>query len=542
MSPEARHEQLGLFEGLTSAALADIERRIAEVRVPAGATVFSEGERGDALYVVRSGLVDLVVNGADGPRRIMTVGPGETFGEQSLVTGHPRSASAVAQTGAVLGRLEHADFIHTLATEPKLGENVARVAAEHLRAANRTLGRRNGQTVVVWAADAAPLARVARSLAGACEPMVGERPLLYASGPAEQWGSAALPAGTEVLAPDDLAGKAVRAVREHALVLLLCAGQVPGALLDGADRVVVVGDDIRMESTGRSPVHSIAKRPTKDAVAALARAVCGRRIGLALGSGGIRGFAHAGVLRVVIEEKLPIDFLAGASAGAMAGALYLRGMDPRDLADFTKAMQATVRTGLPTFSFSPQAMLSGRRILTFLRNRLGRDTTFADLDIPYLVAATSLDTREAVHIDSGPLPEAVAASAAVPGVFPPVRIDGQRLVDGGASDPVPVRALRARGADIVIAVNVMPVSKGPMGIPVKRFNIPLPGLLETLFLGLDTIVTQIAVLSCQQADVVIEPGSADAKWYDVVPMHAYMQAGENSMREAMPRIRDLMGA
>jgi NTE family protein len=89
-------------------------------------------------------------------------------------------------------------------------------------------------------------------------------------------------------------------------------------------------------------------------------------VGLVLGSGGLRSFAHAGVLAVLQESGFPVDVVAGASGGAIAGALFLAGRDPRSLADLLEAARQTFRTGLPSFTLSPQALLSGRRLLTYL--------------------------------------------------------------------------------------------------------------------------------------------------------------------------------
>jgi NTE family protein len=517
-------ETTGFLDTLGDAARARFERSLRDVRVPEGGTVFDEGGPPDAMYVVRSGLVDLVATGPAGRVRLATVGPGECFGEQALVTGRPRTAAAVAQTGVVLGRLDHTDFVELIAAEPDLWAEIARVLSERLKSATRLrIGLPRGQTVVVWSDDHDIAAEVADALAASCERLLHEPLPIFANG------------------GEDLIASAVQAVRDHALVLVVSAPDVLPALLNGADRVVVVGDKVRVDATRRGPVHALPARPSAEQVDRVARAICGRRVGLALGSGGIRGFAHAGVLAVLAEEGIPLDLVSGASAGAMAGALFLTGMKPRDLADMGRAMRETVKTGMPGFSLSPQAFLSGRRILTYLRNRLGRDTRFEDLPVPFVVATTDLKTREPFHLDHGPLPEAVAAAAAVPGVFPPVTIDGRRLVDGGVSDPVPVAALRDRGADIVIAVNVMAIGKGPMGVYTPRIRIPMPGVLENLFIGFDTIVTQIAVQSCKQADVVIEPGRADARWYEVVPAKTYMKAGETAMRNALGEVRRLLG-
>src|SRR5438105_717661 len=143
-------QQLGVLDDLPPAGLAAIERAVREVRLPAGSTVFEQGDPGDSLYRIRSGLVDVLGQAADGPTRVVTIGPGETVGEQSLLSGRPRSATARAQTGVTLWRLDHADFIELLAMLPELGTNVARIVSERLTAASRTrLGLPKGQTVVV---------------------------------------------------------------------------------------------------------------------------------------------------------------------------------------------------------------------------------------------------------------------------------------------------------------------------------------------------------------------------------------------------------
>ena len=150
-------------------------------------------------------------------------------------------------------------------------------------------------------------------------------------------------------------------------------------------------------------------------------------------------------------------------------------------------------------------MLSNRPLLRYLRDRLGDDARIEDLPKPFVVATTDLDTRQAVHLSSGPLAEAIVASSAVNGIFPPVTIGDQRLVDGGASDPVPVGVLRSMGADIVIAVNVMEIGRGAAGLYTPRFRIPLPGIIDNLMIGLDTVMSQAAVQSCRTADIIVAP-------------------------------------
>lgn len=538
--------QLGLLSGLAPESLRAVERAVREVRLPAGATLFEAGDVGDALFLLRSGVIEVMGTGPSRSTRLTTIGPGETVGERSLLTGRPRSATAVARTGVTLWRLDYIDFLDLLAATPQLGANVARILSERVTAADRTrLGLPRGQIVVVCSRTPQAVVRVARMLKASCARLLREDAVVVATGPEEAWGTEHLPVGTSVRDSDDLTGIAVRAVREHALVLILCQEGPPSTLLDGADRVVMVGDmpGITGRDVRAGQVHALPETPDDTCVRALSRQVCGRRIGLALGAGGIRGFAHAGVFGVLADQHIPIDFVSGASAGAIAGALLLSGMAPGDVANLAMALREALKTGRPSLTLSPQSLLPGRRLIAFLRNQLGRDTTFEDLRTPFVVAATDLDSRQAVHLDSGPLPEAVVASAAINGIFPPVSINRRRLVDGGASDPVPVTALRDRGADIVIAVNPMTIGHGPLGafVQMPRIRIPMPGLLENLFIGLDTVTSQIAAHACRQADVVVEPTSANGRWYDVMPAQAYMDAGEQAMHSALPQLRALVG-
>ncbi len=547
MSEHPPHESpdasIGLFDALDSEAKRALEGRVRELRLPPGTQIFDAGDPSDAIYLLRSGLVDIRGPEDAGGSRFVTLGPGEAFGELGAITGRPRSAAALAQTGVTLWRLELPDFLALMAEQPSLAASVARIVSERLQSATRARsGAPRGRTIVVRSTRPAAAANASRTLAAACARLLGERPVVLAAGPADAWGRSRLPGGTEVVEASELPGRVVRAVREHAMVVIPCTPRMPEAL-EGADRIVVLTDGAETaDRDNGSHVHTLPLDPGRPRLEALARELCGRRIGLVLGSGGIRGFAHAGVLRVLHSEGIPVDVYGGASAGGIAAALILRGWDPTELADLGKAIKETVGTGLfPGLSLSPQSLLSGRRLRTFFRKRLGSDTLIEDLDTPLVLSATDLETRAAVHLTTGGLADAVSASAAVPGIFPPVTIDGRRLVDGGVSDPVPVDAVRRRGADIVIAVNVMPIGRGPMGVYTPRVRIPMPGPLESLFVGLDTVITQLSVHGCRQADVLIEPGATAGKWYEVVPARSYEQAGARAARDALPALRGLLG-
>jgi NTE family protein len=183
------------------------------------------------------------------------------------------------------------------------------------------------------------------------------------------------------------------------------------------------------------------------------------KVGLALGSGGARGAAHVGVLKVLEREGIEVVAIAGSSIGAMVGGAYAAGIPVERIEEEWKraSLPQVVRTFLPTF---PRAGLSsGAELERYLRSVFG-DMRVEDLRIPFAALATDLDTGEAVVIREGPLVEALRASTAIPGIFRPVRWRGRILVDGGLVEPVPVRACRELGAELVIGVDV-----GPRPVP-----------------------------------------------------------------------------
>jgi NTE family protein len=179
------------------------------------------------------------------------------------------------------------------------------------------------------------------------------------------------------------------------------------------------------------------------------------RIGLALGSGGARGAAHTGVLKVLEREGIKVSVVAGSSIGALVGAAFAVGVPIEDVEREWLAtdVQKILRGFLPTF---PRAGLSsGGELRRMLVGILG-NVEIQELPIPYAAVACDIDSGETVVLREGSLVDAVRASTAIPGLFRPIRWNGRILVDGGLVDPVPVTTCRALGADIVIAVDITP--------------------------------------------------------------------------------------
>jgi NTE family protein len=175
-------------------------------------------------------------------------------------------------------------------------------------------------------------------------------------------------------------------------------------------------------------------------------------IGLALGSGVARGWAHIGVLRALEQAGYKPDIIAGTSIGALVGGAYLGG-HLAELEGWALRLNRVRLSRLFDFQFSGSGVIAGRRILQALHPDM-LSLGFEDLPVPFVCVATDLASGHEVWLRDGNLVEALRASYAVPGLFPPVKIDGRWLIDGALANPVPVSVCRAMGAHLTIAVNL----------------------------------------------------------------------------------------
>jgi NTE family protein len=180
--------------------------------------------------------------------------------------------------------------------------------------------------------------------------------------------------------------------------------------------------------------------------------VTGRKIGLALGSGAARGWAHIGVLRALDELGIEPDIVCGTSIGAAVGAAYLTGQLD-ELQSWAQNMGLLGMLGIIDVTFRRGGLVAAERVFERFRNA-HTDVRIEELPKPYAAVATDLATGREIWLREGPMLDAVCASAAMPGVFPAVRTGQQWLVDGALVNPVPVSLCRALGADVVIAVNL----------------------------------------------------------------------------------------
>ncbi|VEF48515.1 phospholipase [Bacillus freudenreichii] len=180
------------------------------------------------------------------------------------------------------------------------------------------------------------------------------------------------------------------------------------------------------------------------------------KVGLALGSGGARGFAHLGVLKALTDHSIPVDMIAGSSMGALVGCFYAFG---HDIDQLIKLSTAFKRQFYIDFTVPKMGFIAGNRVKNLIRLFM-QGKQLEHLNIPVAVIATDLQTGEKVVFKKGPIPEIVRASISIPGVFVPEKINGRLMVDGGVADRVPVSTVKEMGANIVIGVDVSRVNRG----------------------------------------------------------------------------------
>lgn len=246
-------------------------------------------------------------------------------------------------------------------------------------------------------------------------------------------------------------------------------------------------------------------------------------IGLALGGGAVRGTAHVGVLKVLEEEGIPIDFIAGSSVGSLVGGIYASGMTVNEM---EKRMPSVRWSNLVRPVWSRLALCENSRMGLWLEEQTGCKD-FAELRIPFACVAADALTGEAVILRSGCLPTAIRASTAIPLMIAPVHHQGRTLVDGSVIHRVPAALARSMGADLVIAVDV--------ARPAQAKS-PPRHLLDALFAVLDTMSLHLVEDDLEWADIILRP-NAPVSGYSFENAPAFFSLGEKVTRENIGQIR-----
>ncbi|MBA9024982.1 MULTISPECIES: patatin-like phospholipase family protein [Bacillaceae] len=247
------------------------------------------------------------------------------------------------------------------------------------------------------------------------------------------------------------------------------------------------------------------------------------KIGLALGSGGARGFAHLGVIKVLKEAGISIDMIAGSSMGALVGSFYAAGSDVERLYRLSKVFK---RKYYLDFTVPKMGFVAGKKVKELIRV-FTYNKRIEELDIPLAIVATDIKKGEKVVFQSGSIADAVRASISIPGIFVPEKIGDRLLVDGGVIDRVPVSVVRSMGADLVIAVDVSNVKK----------EIEITSIYDVIMQSLDILQMELTESRKLSSDVMIRPHVENYNSKSFTNIHEIITIGEEEARLNLEKIK-----
>jgi predicted acylesterase/phospholipase RssA/CRP-like cAMP-binding protein len=580
-------ESLSFFRELKSEALRDVAAMCTEFHLAAGQVLFQQGEPSDYLYIVSTGRLDVLFQ-PEGEEctRLFEAGRGQIIGEMGLLTGDRRSATVKALRDSVLYRLAKQDFDELLEAHPTLTRRIACSLSERLREANvRSIERSPvAKTFVVLpAGEVAPIAGFAQNLARALNE-IGPTRHITKDVVEQVVGIGDMNSNVVVQWLNDQEAQFEYLVYETDLVL----SDWTSRCICQADRLLAVGrfeahnDRNEIERNGGCPridlilvhrepsfqpagtadwlvgreidrLHHICGSCTKD-FQRLGRILAGKAIGLVLGGGGSRGFAHIGAIKAIEEAGFTIESIGGTSQGAMIGALYAMGLNPDQMVEANRAVFRDFRPlkgdrTLPFFSF-----VTGVASNRGLQSLFG-DTQMSDLKIPFFCVCTNLSLAKLVVNPDSVVWKSVRCSTALPGLMPPVIQKGSLLIDGGVLNNLPVDIMRQHCNGDIIAVDVSPPndllvdcedrdSLGFMEFLRRRFfsrrskTRGLPNLFEILMRTGFLSSIHHRELMASHADLLVHPPMAGFGLLDWDKLEILVDIGYRTTRE---RLREWTG-
>ena len=463
-----------LLHAVPDAALAELAQEVVRRQIPSGHELCVEGEEGSSAFLVVQGRFE--ARAAD--RRIGEISRGELVGEVSLLTGEPRTATVTALRNSEVLELEPDVFNRVLARHPECYRAVSRQLVERLQRVLTTPNQARKATVITLLHDGSA---VGRETVTAVADQLGEGVVVVCD---DDQDVAHLEATHDivVLAPDPgdapcrrwALGQCDRALlaadataQPHQLRPLTTDGPVELLLVHPPSTTCPLGTNRWLDVLDLAGHHHVRHGLASD-VARVVRHLQREENVLVLSGGGARGLAHAGLWRALHEHDVPIDAIAGVSAGAVAGAVMALGYDHEDGGAVANRL-FTEGGGPVDLTIPTIAIASGARMNERLKELCGETRTLEDLWLPLSVVSANLTTSD-VHVHTaGSLWRTLRASTAIPGVFPPVAEPFGLLVDGGLVNNLPVELARTRhpGASVIASDVGRKIGLMPDGYPVE---------------------------------------------------------------------------
>jgi predicted acylesterase/phospholipase RssA/CRP-like cAMP-binding protein len=485
---------VGIFRNLDPVILRRLEAELQWLTLEAGDTLVRQGEAGDSLFILMSGRLGVFVEGADGEDIIGEIGKGDVVGEVAFIADLPYSATVLALRASVLARLTRASLQQIQSEHPTLTGHVMRMLAARLHAPASRSGRVDrGSTIALVVASDDPhvrdvcaqfvpsLAQYGRTL-HLDRDRVAAEPTLTGAGPDSDF------AFTEWLARCEAGARFVvcetdarpstwteRSLHHADRVLLFVRADgtdTPESVARqlralGVDQCLTRRELVLVRTRSANPPDTMAWRgmlPLSEIyhvrsgegadVERLARIIAGRAVGLVLGGGGARGLAHIGVVRALREAGIPIDYVGGASMGAVVAGEVALGW-PSDMMLRRSKEEFRINPVRGDYTLPLVAVSTAKKLLKMLTGLFG-DARIEDQIVGYFCVSCNLTRGEIVVHREGQFRECTRASSALPGFWPPVFRNGELLVDGSIMNNTPGDVMKTICGGRVIVVDVSP--------------------------------------------------------------------------------------
>ena len=564
-----------LFEGLTDEQLEVVAARMRPHQFALGEQLCAAGDASDRIWLITGGLVIWTAGTTAGGGEIeLRMRKGDVIGAQDAITGTERTATVAASTITDTLELDATDLLELAAQFPQILINVIQTQRERLFRASarsaalfsasvRSSSKRGEEIGVI----AGPSLRgvighlVATARTASARPVTVLDRSLSLAGALTASDQLATENDT-VLIPSEFDPDTVGVLLDEVdrVVALVGNAEEAGRLGNVAAaaegrllEIVLVSDEARQASQMWHPgalrlvIRDCPRQegfPLADAdLAWIARHLTRTKLGVALGAGGAKGYAHIGFLEVLEEAGYTVDYVGGSSIGGFVASQLALGYNAAEIDQRFRSTFNAENVG--QLFKSPLVGSAGLETLTGMLKEATKGAFFSHTSIPLVIMAVDLTARTPVAQRQGPLWEALLAALSVAGVFPTQERGGHRLIDAIALVPVPTAAVLEDGADVVVSVNLLGteslerwpgVPEEPEDEPAKpRRRGPLDTILEAMDLSqLDTSARHAAL-----ADVVVTPRFGPAEWRDFNLADLYVAAGREAAREQLPALRSL---
>ena len=541
-----------LFEGLEPADLNEIAGAMAPREFEPGDELCREGEQAERMLVIVDGLVHALVAG----RTVAKRRHGEVIGAAKLVAAEPHAETVVARTPTLALELDGPAYRAAVARYPRILQNVAAILGRRLAAVEQRETRRDDRGEVVALAVSPALHAavgdiVAAAAAASPRPVDSVDTVVSLQDTLATLDDRLAGHGTVILVAG-LRQETLPLVLEHAdRAVALVADPDEARLVQGLDaEVLMVEPDppsVWPATVGgvrvtRRLAAGAGAPLSEDAIAWVGRHLARTKLGLALGAGGAKGFAHLGALQVLEEAGYPVDVVSGASIGAIVGTCVALGMDAAEVEDTLRA-QFTPERVAEVFSLSLAGGSTGLEAVTRQMQELAGDRTFDHVKLPLTIMSVDLDAAAPAPLREGELWKALMAATALAGMFPPYELNGRRLVDGLALVPVPTGSVLEDGADVTVSVNLMsrevlPAWPGDEALPEEPEIVKKRGsrMLDTLLAVMDLANLDNSIRHAALADVPITPRFGPSTWKDFHLADQFLEAGRQAAEDALPEL------